>query len=156
MLRRQPLAVVVLVALAAAACSDPATTTTTTATVTTSQPPTTTTTPTSSTTETGATGSVTAGADGIGDEYYPTLGNGGYDVSHYDLDLAYTPSANALAGSVTVEATATQNLSSFNLDFDGFDVTALTVGGAPARFERVNHELIVTPLRSGRGAVRRG
>jgi aminopeptidase N len=145
MRRRQPLAVVALVALAAA-CSDPTPTTT----ATTAQEPPTTTATTSSPTESDATGSTatgsaSAGAEGIGDEYYPTLGNGGYDVSHYDLDLAYTPSANALTGTVTVEATATQPLSSFNLDFDGFDITSLTVGGATAGFERVNRELIVTP-----------
>ena len=28
------------------------------------------------------------GATGIGDPYYPTLGNGGYDARHYTLDLA--------------------------------------------------------------------
>ncbi len=30
----------------------------------------------------------TPGAAGIGDSLYPTLGNGGYDVEHYDLDRA--------------------------------------------------------------------
>lgn len=29
------------------------------------------------------------GDPGIGDPYYPTYGNGGYDVSHYDLNLDY-------------------------------------------------------------------
>ena len=29
------------------------------------------------------------GAPGIGDPYYPAYGNGGYDVSHYDLRLKY-------------------------------------------------------------------
>ena len=31
----------------------------------------------------------TPGAAGIGDPLFPTLGNGGYDVKHYDLDLRY-------------------------------------------------------------------
>ena len=31
------------------------------------------------------------GAPGIGDEYYPTYGNGGYDVKRYLLDVAYDP-----------------------------------------------------------------
>ena len=37
-------------------------------------------------------GADTAGASGAGDPL-PFAGNGGYDVQHYDLDLAYTPPA---------------------------------------------------------------
>ena len=33
----------------------------------------------------------TVGATGIGDPYFPESGNGAYDVSHYDLEVAYTP-----------------------------------------------------------------
>jgi hypothetical protein len=28
------------------------------------------------------------GAPGLGDEYFPLDGNGGYDVRHYELDLS--------------------------------------------------------------------
>ena len=31
------------------------------------------------------------GADGLGDNLYPQLGNGGYDVRHYTIDLAFIP-----------------------------------------------------------------
>ena len=31
------------------------------------------------------------GAPGLGDEYFPLDGNGGYDVKHYELGLAYDP-----------------------------------------------------------------
>jgi hypothetical protein len=34
-------------------------------------------------------GAYTPGAPGAGDPYYPFAGNGGYDVSHYDLELTY-------------------------------------------------------------------
>ena len=44
----------------------------------------------------------TAGAEGAGDPYFPYAGNGGYDVQHYDVDLAISPNADqvyvALAG----------------------------------------------------------
>ena len=40
----------------------------------------------------------TPGADGIGDPYYPTAGNGGYDVAHYDLDVSYDPATDLLRG----------------------------------------------------------
>jgi aminopeptidase N len=80
------------------------------------------------------------GAAGIGDSYFPLDGNGGYDVQHYDLDLAYAPDTDVLSGSATVTAIATQNLSAFNLDFDTRDVngddaitiSSITVDGKPA------------------------
>jgi hypothetical protein len=57
------------------------------------------------------------GAAGVGDEYFPLLGNGGYDVRHYTLRVRYDPSTYILIGRVTIDATATQALSQFNLDF---------------------------------------
>src|SRR6185295_9310274 len=33
------------------------------------------------------------GAPGIGDPLFPTLGNGGYEVVHYQLDLRYETAA---------------------------------------------------------------
>jgi aminopeptidase N len=98
----------------------------------------------------------TPGAPGIGDSYYPTYGNGGYDVAHYDLDVRYTPSTDELSGRASIAARATQNLSSFNLDLLGLTVDAVTVDGRPARWSRAGLELTVTPragLRKGRGFV---
>ena len=60
-----------------------------------------------------------AGAAGIGDPYFPGDGNGGYDVGHYDLAVAYDPATDKLTGVATIQAKATQNLSAFNLDFVG-------------------------------------
>ena len=37
-------------------------------------------------------------AAGIGDPYFPLDGNGGYDVQHYDLDLAYDPATRRAHG----------------------------------------------------------
>ncbi len=87
------------------------------------------------------------GAPGLGDPYFPLEGNGGYDVAHYDLTLSYDPSARHLAGTVTVTATATQNLSRFDLDLSGMTVSAVTVDGARARFTRSGPELQITPAR---------
>ena len=42
------------------------------------------------------------GSDGIGDPYFPTLGNGGYDALHYTLDLRVDMETNTLAGTVTM------------------------------------------------------
>jgi hypothetical protein len=89
----------------------------------------------------------TPGAAGVGDPYYPLDGNGGYDVQHYLLDLSYDPATDNLAGSATIDAKATQNLSRFNLDFDGLTVRSIKVDGRPADWNRDNGELIVQPAR---------
>ncbi|GHF26737.1 peptidase [Streptomyces mashuensis] len=87
----------------------------------------------------------TPGAPGIGDSYYPTSGNGGYDVSHYDLRLKYQPSTDRLDGTATLTATTTQALSRFNLDF-ALDVSEVLVNGKPTSFAKSgDHELEITP-----------
>lgn len=86
------------------------------------------------------------GAEGLGDSYFPTLGNGGYDVTHYLIDLAADIDTNEISGSVTVSAEATQALSQFNLDFSGFDISALTVNGTAANYARDGREMTITPV----------
>ncbi|WAP59218.1 M1 family metallopeptidase [Streptomyces sp. S465] len=87
----------------------------------------------------------TPGAPGIGDSYYPSYGNGGYDVSHYDLRLKYQPTTDRLEGTATIVADAKQDLSRFDLDF-ALDVSEVLVGGKKAAFEATgDHELEVTP-----------
>jgi aminopeptidase N len=93
-----------------------------------------------------AAGGFTAGSDGLGDRMFPLAGNGGYDVANYSLTLDYTPSGNRLVGTVVITARATQNLSSFDLDFRMHDVTRLLVNGVPAAFSYAKEqELVVTP-----------
>ncbi|GAA5018911.1 M1 family metallopeptidase [Kitasatospora paranensis] len=87
----------------------------------------------------------TPGAPGIGDPYYPTYGNGGYDVSHYDIRLKYQPATDRLEGTTTILATATQDLSRFDLDF-ALGVTEVLVDGLPARYAATGEqELEITP-----------
>jgi aminopeptidase N len=85
------------------------------------------------------------GAAGIGDPYFPKYGNGGYDAQHYDLAIRYKPKTDHLWGVATIDALATQGLSSFNLDFVGLTVRSITVDGAPAIWSRTKHELTVAP-----------
>src|ERR1700712_3636435 len=65
------------------------------------------------------------GAPGIGDPYFPGDGNGGYDVAHYHLDVTYDPATGELGGVADIEATATQDLSRFDLDLKGLDVRSV-------------------------------
>lgn len=87
------------------------------------------------------------GAPGLGDPYYPEDGNGGYDVGHYDVAIDYDPPTHQLIGRTRVDATATQALRAFNLDYDGPEVRMVSVNNLPAAFDRNGeHELTVTPL----------
>ncbi len=83
--------------------------------------------------------------DGVGDSLYPELGNGGYDVEHYSLDLDVDVDENQLGGVATIEAIATDPLDTFHLDLRGLEVLEVTVGGDDATFDRVDHELVITP-----------
>jgi aminopeptidase N len=85
------------------------------------------------------------GAPGLGDPYFPLGGNGGYDVQHYGLTLAYDPPANQLTGTAVITAQATQALSRFDLDLRGFSITQLLVNGVAATSTRDGQELVITP-----------
>ena len=85
------------------------------------------------------------GAPGVGDPYYPGLGNGGFDAKHYTLDLSWLADEGVLEGVATMEATATQDLSRLNLDLSGLDVRSVTVEGEEAEWARYGRELVITP-----------
>ena len=91
---------------------------------------------------------VNAGSSGMGDSLYPDFGNGGYDVAHYTLDFTVNNVAiSDLTAITNIDAKATQELSSFNLDFIGFEITGITVNGKTAEFSRKGQELIIHPLK---------
>ncbi|MGV9215740.1 M1 family metallopeptidase [Micromonospora sp. RB23] len=85
------------------------------------------------------------GATDAGDPYVPGRGNGGYDATHYGLDVRYDPRTDRLTGRATITATATQDLSRFNLDLVGLTVGEVTVAGKRAQHRRDDGELVVTP-----------
>src|SRR5688500_12067234 len=85
------------------------------------------------------------GAPGIGDPFYPELGNGGYDVQNYTIALDVEPLDNTLNGSTTIYARPTESLSSFNLDFHALTVDSVLVDNSPAEFTRDEDEMTITP-----------
>ena len=62
----------------------------------------------------------------------------------HDLDLDYVP-ATVLTARATIAATASQRLTSLNLDLRNLTVDSVTVNGAPATFVKQPGELVVTP-----------
>ena len=93
-----------------------------------------------------------SGAEGIGDPYYPQLGNGGYDVLHYTLELTVDPQSNTLSGMCSLQARTTQPLKIFNLDFSGLTIEKITVNDLPGKYKRNECELIITssqPINEG-------
>ncbi|MET9829493.1 M1 family metallopeptidase [Streptomyces sp. NPDC006385] len=87
----------------------------------------------------------TPGGSGLRDPYFPKAGNGGYDVAHYALDLAYDPDDRHLTGTAEITARATQDLSALDLDLRGMEVERVVVEGERARFSRNGQELVVRP-----------
>ncbi|MQY03941.1 hypothetical protein ACRB68_19870 [Actinomadura sp. RB68] len=85
------------------------------------------------------------GKAGIGDPYFTSAGNGGYDVTHYDVALKYLGASGAVEAAVTITARATEDLSRFDLDYRGPKITSTTVNGRPAAARRDGAELVLTP-----------
>ena len=87
----------------------------------------------------------TVGEPGVGDPYFPLLGNGGYDVQHYTIDLIVDVDEETIIGTTTIEAVTTESLSSFNLDYFGPEIATIYVNGDAAGFSRTRGELRVNP-----------
>ncbi len=97
-------------------------------------------------------GSGVIGGEGVGDPYYPKMGNTGYDVQSYDVDLKYQRSGKIKA-KTTIDAVADTDggnpgtggpLVRFDLDYRGPEVTKVSVG-AEATFSRSGQELVINP-----------
>jgi aminopeptidase N len=93
------------------------------------------------------------GSPGLGDPYFPLAGNGGIDVRHYSLKLAYDPDTDVLDGKAVLLVRATKSLTRFDLDLRGFALSRVAVNGRSARYARYGQELVIKPkwpLRRGR------
>lgn len=87
----------------------------------------------------------TPGAATAGDSLFPSMGNGGYDVTHYGISLTWYPRGQSIGAVDRVQATATQALSSFDLDLLGLTVRSVTVNGTAASFSQSGHKLVIRP-----------
>lgn len=83
------------------------------------------------------------GSDGIGDPYFEDLGNGGYDVQHYDLAIDVDMDANVIDAVATIDLVTTQDLTSLNLELLGLSVDSVSINGVAAFFERNRGEMTI-------------
>lgn len=81
------------------------------------------------------------------DSYLPAHGNGGYRVTHYDLELSYRPGPGRLAGRAQLRAVALSTLDAFSLDLGPFRVDRVLVDGEPARYTHRAGKLRIRPAR---------
>ena len=79
----------------------------------------------------------------IGDPYTPILGNMGYDVQHYTIQMALDPAVRHINAIVTIEAIATEQISELSLDFIGFEINQLLVNDTAAQFDRDDGKLLI-------------
>jgi len=93
-------------------------------------------------------GDALAGSVGLGDTIYPDLGNGGYDVGTYDLVIDWDDDNRTIAATAEIGLLATQDLSRFNLELIGFEITGVTVNDQPATWSRAEDELTIVPAQT--------
>ena len=88
-----------------------------------------------------------SGGETVGDPYYPALGNTGYDVDHYDLQLRVEiDGPDQLIATATIDLTTTESLSRLSLDFEeSLAVSSVEVDGVAATFEQGEAKLRITP-----------
>ncbi len=87
----------------------------------------------------------TSGSSSLNDPLYPWMGNGGYDAQHYTIALSVPTDHKTIQGTTVMEAVATEDLSSFNLDLGTPEVSFVTVNGVRASFKHEDPELTITP-----------
>ncbi len=86
------------------------------------------------------------GGESAGDPYYPEVGNGGYDVVDYEIDIRVDVQGDdQMEGRALVELVAEEPLAQLSLDLIGLDVAAITVDDQPADFDQVDDKLRIRP-----------
>ncbi|RRR84198.1 M1 family metallopeptidase [Streptomyces sp. RP5T] len=85
------------------------------------------------------------GPETLGDPVFPALGNDGYRVLAYDLDVAYDATTRLVDATATLTITTTRELSRFSLDALGLDVHEVLLDGVRAAREQAGEKLRITP-----------
>ncbi|MFI1506956.1 M1 family metallopeptidase [Streptomyces sp. NPDC020597] len=111
-------------------------------------------------------GGTTAHADGkpddapapapetLADPVFPNLGNDGYRVTAYHLDVSYDATTTLVDATATLDLRTTQALTRLSLDSLGLDIRTVHVDGRTAAFELADEKLRITPARPLRARQR--
>ncbi len=84
-------------------------------------------------------------ASGIGDPYFPMMGNGGYDVRHYDLTISVDMEVEEIDAVVKIDAHSLRVLDRFNLDLKELHIRSVKVNGDNTAYSLAAGELMIVP-----------
>ena len=79
------------------------------------------------------------------DPFFPTFGNNGIDVLHYNLELDVQPVAGGIEGKAALFIKAQRRLTRFKLDLHALTVSSVKINGHAAGFSQANDKLTITP-----------
>lgn len=86
------------------------------------------------------------GGESSGDPYYPEVGNTGYDVASYDLDLTIDVAGiDTLSGIANIELRTQAPLDRLSFDLVGLNVESTSIDGVAATHEQTADKLRVFP-----------
>lgn len=86
------------------------------------------------------------GGETVGDPYWPEVGNSGYDVSHYGLELEIDIAGrDHIDGIVTIDLRTTADLDRLSFDLLGLTVESASIDGVPVNVERTEDKLRLLP-----------
>jgi aminopeptidase N len=79
-----------------------------------------------------------------GDSYMPEIGNQGYDVQHYAIQITLDPSTYYLEATNTIDLVTTMDdLTQISLDFAGLEISNISVNGKTAAYFREGKKLYI-------------
>lgn len=86
------------------------------------------------------------GGESLSDPYYPEVGNTGYDVTSYDLELVIdVAGVDTLDGVATIELVTDVPLDRFSLDLVGLTVESASIDGTTVQHEQTEEKLRILP-----------
>jgi len=88
-------------------------------------------------------GAAAPGGDGLGDSLFPTYGNSGFDVEKYLIDLTFDATERTIDATTTLTLIPEMALTSFNLEFIGFEIGQITINDTDAKWGRDGQELTI-------------
>lgn len=81
----------------------------------------------------------------VNERYVPHHGDPGWDATHYDLRLTYSPESNRIDGRAEIHAVAVDDLTSITLDLYRLRARKVSIDGrAPKKYAHRNSRLVLT------------